>query len=334
MALPLWRKELGYLGQIVRGRSFQCLVQVTNRCNMRCDFCDFWPHGAKSQELSVAEYAEFATQLSDLGQFMISIEGGEPFVRPDLPDIIDVFSRAHLTVLFTNGWYVNADLAQRVFANGLNAVGVSIDYPDAAMHDQRRGLKGAFERACAAVEFFREAAPLRGKQVHVISVLMQENQDRVEELLELSRELKVGHYFTLISSAGYRRGDAAELPAPRPNAYWEDLLRRYRHLRVLPAYLKGISRFLEADSLPACNAGVASFNLDHVGNIAPCIEKIDQAMGNVRTQSVPELLAQLKLAPGTAGCQACWTLCRGQAQLLGQKVWSNLVPLVRRRHAV
>ena len=138
---------------LVRRRPFHCLIQVTNRCNMTCGFCDFWPNGVPAKdELSLADYQRVADELSGLGHFLLSIEGGEPLLRPDLVDIVGVFSRRHITVLYTNGWHVTPAIAQALFAAGLAQVGVSIDFVDPARHDAQRGLAGATQRAWRAVE--------------------------------------------------------------------------------------------------------------------------------------------------------------------------------------
>ena len=78
-----WAHDLGFRRDAAARRPFQCFLQVTNRCNMRCGFCDFWPNGAHpSEELTVAEQdADSPIDLAGLGTFLISIEGGEA-VRP------------------------------------------------------------------------------------------------------------------------------------------------------------------------------------------------------------------------------------------------------------
>lgn len=327
-----WRLGLGML----RRRPFQCLLQVTNRCNMKCSFCDFWPNGVPSQqELSLRDFERIADELAAIGTFMVSIEGGEPFVRPDLVEIVRTFSRRHVTLLYTNGWYVEPAGARALFAAGLTQVGVSIDFPDGARHDRKRGLDGAFARARRAVELFRAAAAHGGKQVHVMTVLMRDNQDDIEALLALSRELAVGHCFTLISEKGFRRGRAGALPTRPLTAELRTLWRRYPHMRVFRDYLDGVDRFLGGAALPTCRAGQQSFNIDHCGNVAPCIEKIDRAAGNVRTEPLPVILARLRDLPEINGCQDCWTLCRGFNQAMGAggslKSWVDLGARMRSR---
>ncbi len=336
MSLVTLRRDLGFAGGVLLKRPFTALVQVTNRCNMKCSFCDFWPNGAPAKdELTVEDFERISAELSELGTFLISIEGGEPFVRRDLVEIVRAFGRRHIPVLYTNGWFVTEENARALFDAGLQQVGVSIDFADAARHDEKRRLDGASERAWRAIELFRRAAPGGGRQVHVMSVLMRENQHDLDALLARSAEAGVGHALTLLSVKGFRRGVHAEDAPPEPGigaalgALWE----RHAHLRVYRDYLAAIDPFLTGGPMPSCHAGLQSFNLDHVGNVSPCIEKIDRIVGNAKTERLATLHARLvELSAGT-GCQDCWTLCRGTAQALGEggslQSWLDLTTRLR-----
>jgi MoaA/NifB/PqqE/SkfB family radical SAM enzyme len=319
MRLQELQRDLGFAATVLRRRPFQCFVQVTNRCNMRCGFCDFWPNGAHpSEELTVAEYRTLADEMAGLGTFLVSLEGGEPFVRPDVIDIVRAFSGRHLPVLYTNGWFIDDKAAHQLFAAGLAQVGVSIDYPDADRHDRNRGLPGTWGRAWRAVDLLREAAPHGGRQVHVMTVLMRDNADDLEPLLRQSAEHGVGHCLTLLSVNGFRREKTGgECPLPGVGARLLDLWRRYSHFRVFRDYLERLGPFLAGEDMPTCRAGLQSFNVDHVGNVAPCIEKIDQIVGNVRRESLRAIHRRLVEANAGKGCQQCWTVCRGFNQALG-----------------
>jgi MoaA/NifB/PqqE/SkfB family radical SAM enzyme len=315
-----WRKDAAFAWGLARGRPFNVLVQVTNRCNLTCPFCDFWANGAlPREELSVAEHQRVARELAGLGRFIVSIEGGEPFVRPDLPGIIAAYSERHLPVLYTNGWFVDDARAKAVFDAGITQVGVSIDYPDAARHDAKRGATGTWERAWKAVDRLRDAAPRGGRQVHVMTVLMDENQSDLEELLESSKARGVGHMVTLLSQGGFRRRkQGGEIPRTAMSERLLALHARYPHFRTFRDYLGHIDAFVVGGDLPRCRAGIQSFNIDHLGNVAACIEKIDDPYGNVRDEPLAEIHARMSAADPGLGCQRCWTLCRGTAQSLGK----------------
>jgi MoaA/NifB/PqqE/SkfB family radical SAM enzyme len=321
MSLAAAGRDLRFALGLLRGNPFQVLVQVTNRCNMQCSFCDFWPNAApREQELTSADYRRLAGELDELGCFIVSIEGGEPLIRKDLPEIVAAFAGRHIPVLFTNGWYVDEGKAAELFAAGLVQVGVSIDYAGAARHDGKRGLAGTTERAWRAVDVLREAAPHGGRQVHVMTVVMDDNYRELPDLVRQSAEHGVGHQFTLLSVSGFRRGTTGpdRLPPPEAAELLQRLHAEHAHVRFFRDYFGTMASFLRHEAMPECRAGLQSFNVDHVGNVAPCIEKIDAVVGNVKQESLVALHRKLVSAHGTlAGCQDCFTACRGFSQAVG-----------------
>ncbi len=332
MSFDVLRKDAAFSFGLLRKKPFSCLVQVTNRCNMKCSFCDFWPNVApREEELSADEYRRIADELAGLGCFLVSIEGGEPFVRKDLVEITRAFGRRHIPALFTNGWYVTEEAAQALFDVGLVHASVSIDYPDAARHDAKRALAGTFERAWRAVDIFKNAAPRKGKQVHVITVLMDDNWQDMEKLFQLSAAHGVGHQVTLLSNAGFRRGKGGSDALP-PAGIADTMVRlwdKYPHVRFFREYFERLDAFLGGGAMPTCRAGAQGFNIDHVGNVSPCIEKIDEAVGNVRNASLASLHARLlQKQAEIAKCQRCWTACRGFQQIAGNgpglDAWADL----------
>ena len=328
------RRDLRFAAGVLQRKPFQLLLQVTNRCNMKCNFCDFWPNGASPrQELTVDDFARLESQLTTLGTFLVSVEGGEPFVRPDLIEIVRVFGKRHIPLLYTNGWYVDETNARALWDAGLAQVGVSIDYASADRHDRRRRLDGAFEHAWRAVKTLRDAAPHGGKQVHVMTVLMDDNIGDLDALLERSASEGIGHCATLLSTRGFRRAPGAAMPsrdvADRITALWS----KHAHFRMFGDYIRTIGPFLAGGAMPDCHAGVQSFNVDHLGNVAPCIEKINQSFGNIRAEPLLAIHERMRDADPGRGCQECWTACRGFNQALAEGgsmgAWSDLATRMR-----
>jgi radical SAM protein with 4Fe4S-binding SPASM domain len=337
MKLSVIQKDASFAWGLARKRPFQVLVQVTNRCNMKCSFCDFWPNVApKRDELTVADYRRLAEELHELGCFLVSIEGGEPLIRQDLEQIVEAFAKHHIPALFTNGWYVDQARARSLFDAGLVHASVSIDYADPAQHDAKRGIPKTTENAWEAVDLLKAAAPRGGLQVHVMTVLMQSNEDQIEQLLQQSREHGVGHQFTLISVDGYRRGKDGpdRLPSAAAAAAWPALFERYEHVRFFSQYFELAGKFLRQEDLPACRAGLQSFNIDHIGNVSPCIERIQEVVGNVKGESLLDLHQKLVgRHPELSTCQQCFTACRGFNQAMGNggttRAWLELASRMR-----
>jgi cyclic pyranopterin phosphate synthase len=113
-------------------------VSLTDRCNLRCNYCmpaeglDWMP---KSQMLSGAELARLLRiAVARLGVTNIRFTGGEPMLVPHLEDVVAATAalrpRPHMAIT-TNGIGL-ARRAQKLAAAGLNRVNVSLDSVDAA----------------------------------------------------------------------------------------------------------------------------------------------------------------------------------------------------------
>jgi MoaA/NifB/PqqE/SkfB family radical SAM enzyme len=320
------------LGLMMRS-TFTVLVQVTNRCNMKCSFCNFGLHASQPEdELTTKDYQIISRKLAKAGCLMLSIEGGEPLLRPDLTEIIKALSKYHFPVLYTNGWFIDPGIAKSLFATGVTQVGISIDFPDAARHDRNRSITGAFERACNAVDVLRRQAPHGGRQVHIMSVLMEENQNDMDALLRLSAYYKVGHFVTLISDKGCMRSKLRQLPFAPVSGKLVELRRRHKHFRSFRNYLSLMDPFLKSESMPPCQAGRFGFNIDHQGNVSPCIERIDSPVGNIIREETETIISRLRMVSDISTCQNCWTLCRYFSQMLSESGRvMDVVDLIRMR---
>jgi len=73
---------------------------------------------------------------------MISLAGGEPFIRHDMIEIVSALAEQHFPFVTTNGWCITPELARQVFAAGLGGVSVSMQYPDEGKDDPKRGMPG------------------------------------------------------------------------------------------------------------------------------------------------------------------------------------------------
>ena len=220
-----------------------CTWQVTYRCNFRCGFCHYWkdPTGDRPEQ-SLDDFAAGSQRLAQMGSLLISLAGGEPLLREDLPDIVREVARFHFPFITTSGWHVTPELADELFEAGLWGASVSIDYADAGRHDKARGTKGAFDRAVAALEHFSNARKYDWQRVNLLAVLLHDNQDQVEDLIRLAAEHDA--YFMIqpysVRKTGSRRfvspfdGVSARMLALLPGragVLQHRLRRRRRHLR-------------------------------------------------------------------------------------------------------
>jgi len=270
-----------------------CAWQVTYRCNFRCRFCNYWQDPAGLQrEPDVADYQQASKKLASCGTMMISLAGGEPMLRTDLPEIISVVAEHHFPFVTTNGWFVTAQTAKDIMAAGLWGVSVSIDYADAAAHDKARGMDGAWDQAWRAVELLGAARTKPYQRVNVIAVLMADNIDHIEPLIQMAAER--GAYF-MVQPYGYlkTRSNVHDHNDGQVSPRLLTLRRRYPNFLSNPHYIEQFDTFLNG-GIPGCRAGSAFFNIDANGDVARCVEFRSQPVANIYRDSSQILRQNLR----------------------------------------
>jgi len=314
-------KELHYQYRSLRlvrgfltGRFINCNLQITYRCNFKCQICDFWKREHNpAEELSLDDIRTIGRKLNEFGTIIISLAGGEPLIRDDLCDIITVLNATgHFPILITNGWYVNETVARDILKAGLQEISVSVDYIDPARHDSQRGCPGSWGRAVNALELFQKNRPDRRNRVHMISVLMDDNLEDVEALIKLSREIGVTYMINLHS---WNRGaKARRLPDKSVTRHLLDLKRKYPEFVTLTSYIENLDQAILQGGVGDCRTGRLLMNIDNCGNVARCTERLDEPVGNILKEDIHELRRRLWNVCDTQPCAQCWTSCRGFAE--------------------
>jgi MoaA/NifB/PqqE/SkfB family radical SAM enzyme len=186
------QRGFGLMCNLAFDRFVHCNLQVTHRCNFRCQICDFWKvEHSKERELNLGEIETLTNKLAEFGTLAVSLAGGEPMLREDLLDIIRIVSRKHFPIMITNGWYVTPQNASALWKAGLQEISISIDYSDPERHDATRGHPDAFDRAVEALKILHASRNSDRNRVHMISVLMDDNVEDIERLINLSERLGV-----------------------------------------------------------------------------------------------------------------------------------------------
>jgi MoaA/NifB/PqqE/SkfB family radical SAM enzyme len=309
------RKKFRLFRSWTSGHPMWCAWQVTYRCNFRCRFCGYWndPLGAQP-EPDVEQYARGARKLARYGSLMVSLAGGEPMLREDLPDIVREIGRYHFPFMTTNGWFVTEESARAIMEAGLWGVSISIDYADAKTHDAKRGMPGAYEQAWRAVELFSKARVHKWQRVNVISVLMDDN---LEDCMQLVDQAADHHAYYMVQPYCYRKtGSRAHYhQGPPVSERLLKLAETHPNFASSPAYLARFDDYLNG-GIPNCRAGKAFFNIDSTGNIAICVEHKDEPVANLFHDDAGVIHQRLKQAATDNPCTDCWYNCRGEIESL------------------
>jgi radical SAM protein with 4Fe4S-binding SPASM domain len=274
-------------------------VAVTGRCNLRCVFCyagcagtcsrapaDFQdPAMSTAQVKTVLERIRYQARVPS-----VSFTGGEPTLRADLPELVAFASRnlGMRVNLITNGTLVSKASAVALADAGLASAQVSIEGPDATVHDHVTQVDGSFERSCRAVAHFQET----GITVHCNTTINRRNLDAVARMPGFARqELGLERLsMNMVIPAGSASRDGGEPDSP---------LIRYTDMAPL---ILGVQRaaaqaeveFMWYSPTPLClfnpiiaelgNKGCSAcdglLSVDPQGRILPC-SSCDDPMGDL-----------------------------------------------------
>jgi AdoMet-dependent heme synthase len=169
---------------------FLVALNLTRRCNLACAHC-YLDAGTResddSGELSTDEVKRLIDDIAALSvETMIVFTGGEPLLRPDLATLVaHAAGRGLMAVIGTNGLGLNARRVAELKAAGAQGVGISLDSLDPAVHDNFRGLPGAWARAMAAIDACRQA-DLRF-QIHFS--VTDDTADELDEMIAYARDV-------------------------------------------------------------------------------------------------------------------------------------------------
>jgi len=148
-------------------------------------------------DLSTAEGLALIDQIAEVGRPVLVFSGGEPLMRPDIFELAEHAKASGLLIaLATNGTMIDWALASRIARVGFDRVSVSLDGADANVHDQFRGLPGAFAKSMQALRDLRTA----GVATQINCTIARHNQHQLTRVLELGQQMGVVavHYFLLV----------------------------------------------------------------------------------------------------------------------------------------
>lgn len=193
-----------------RPKVYSIAIETTAYCNQKCDYCynewrDDGALGGGGRDKLLARASKLVESF-DIDH--VTLTGGEPLAQPGLFDLLDLFRAHGIGVqIISNGGLVTPELARRLASHRLRYVQVTLNGPDAELHEAHVG-RGHFDKTLSGI------ATLRDHGVPVVGciVITKKNAARVAETLELFVSLGVRQIaLSRFSPAGYAARHAAQL---------------------------------------------------------------------------------------------------------------------------
>jgi MoaA/NifB/PqqE/SkfB family radical SAM enzyme len=124
-------------------------VSVINSCNLRCQGC--WVDVAHKQEIiTPAAFRKLVHEAKTIGNVFFGIVGGEPFMHPQLLDMLAEHPDCYFQV-FTNGHFVTDERAKRMRQLGNVTPLISVEGTE-IVSDERRGRSGVLSKTMQGVQ--------------------------------------------------------------------------------------------------------------------------------------------------------------------------------------
>lgn len=161
---------------------------MTQRCNLRCIHC--YAHATEktaADEMSTEAGKALIDDLAGFGSPVLLFSGGEPLIRPDLPELAEyAVQKGMRAVISTNGTLITPQMARTLKAIGLSYVGISLDGME-PVHDRFRGVPGAFRKALEGIRNCQQA----GIKVGLRFTINRHNAEEIPAVFDLLEEMDI-----------------------------------------------------------------------------------------------------------------------------------------------
>lgn len=284
-------------------------IDITARCNLRCSYCYFFDDPARAySDVPTDDWLRFFGECGRLGVMRVTIAGGEPFIREDLPVLIEsiVRNRMRFSIL-SNGSLITDNCARLLAATKrCDQVQVSIDGSRASVHDVCRGV-GAFDGAVRGIALLQA----HGIEVTSRMTIQRHNVDDIDATIRfLLDDLHMASVSTnaagAIGSCNRNAGSVALSAAEYGRAmvsvsrlrerYGERLTAQAGPLasalmwrRMEDARKSGLAAFGEGGALTACGCVWERMAVLADGTMAPCTMLPHLAMGHIGSDDLGEI---------------------------------------------
>lgn len=286
------------------GLPVQVIAYVTARCNLRCEHC-FYKETLDAPGRGEMPLEVFSRTTESVGPVLwFSLAGGEPFVRKDLAELIDIVQTNCRPKVFsfpTNGWYTEQtfETCLRVLqkmATGNLILFFSLDGPK-EMHDAIRG-EGSFDRVKATMARLRPLTRIYPNlYLNVITTVTERNVDVAPAFIdELVRDFNPSAIS--INLFRYHSLEHPPLSARLIDGYKAtvDAYSKYlregalKHYGFIGGRILLVKEILQKELIyrvakfdefvTPCTAGALSYVIMEDGRVTPC-EILPDSIGNV-----------------------------------------------------
>lgn len=275
----------------------RAVIEITNRCNLRCLHCASTSGTERADELTLAEWLHVLREIRSLGGEEITVIGGEALLHPAWRQICEYVRQLEMQlILITNGLLLRQPEQMRQLKElSPHLIGVSLDGANARSYREIRGVDG-FDHVVSLLHRLRQDGH---PHVNAITTVMRSNLHEFQDFAALFADTGITWQVQLANKGGGRFHSG--LFISRDEYIW--LTQQMReifvhrrdqvHLRAMDDFgyfpLDPALRFLH-QTWHGCIAGVSLIGIRSNGDVAGCLSLADDFVeGNLRRTPLSEL---------------------------------------------
>lgn len=286
----------------------EALIAVTYRCNARCHMCNTWQFPTKKSE----EVTPKDLEKLPGGFRFANVTGGEPFLREDIDDIVEVvLTRTKRLVISTNGYFT--DKIVRIAEKFFPRVGVRISIEGLpAANDELRGIKNGFDHGLRTLLMLRHMGL---KDIGFGITVSDRNALDMVELYELAEAMGLEFATAAMHNTYYfHKFDNAFQDVEMISEQFRELAERLLKTRQIKSWFRayfnyGLANYVCGNSrLLPCEAGSDHFFMDPYGEIRPC-NGMEMTMGSIKEKSFEEIWNSPEAAQVREAVKSCKKGC-------------------------
>lgn len=291
--------------------------------------CHKWKndvHARDPQEPTLLQWKNFLGSLRKFipGRFQINFAGGEPLARQETLALVSYACGLGFdTLLATNAFLIDREIAKRISASGLTRVIFSLDSLEEDCHDYIRGVKGVYQKVMRAIELLAKYAPR--VELNICTVILDQNLEGLSDLVKWVQKndkirgvgfQAVTQPFSTPEDPYWHMGKEFSPLWPhdigRTEQVMDDLIRmkqngydkirnRITQFHVYKAYFRDPNNFVKQKK---CHIDTCAINVTPNGEMRICFYM--DTIGNIKTENIADIWfsqSAIAVRQRIAGCK-------------------------------